>query len=267
MNRSLSVLQRAERGNVRLLPYPILVLDNALPDPLYSELDKSFPSMVAMGIFDRKSNHRWNFSYSKVRRNPFIARVWRDFLAYHSSQAFFDDIVDVFGDAIKAVYPSRFGNGELRTMNAGARNVDADDSKDIFMDAIIAGNTPVTVASSVRKTHVDSGDKLFSGLFYMRHDAYDAEGGDLTISRFKPEFSADKVANFKGHYVDEERIDVIETVSYARNRLILFINSLDALHGVTVRQPTRHRRRFVNFIGEIDPPLYTLPGKTEKLAT
>lgn len=258
MDRSLSLLQRAKREDVRLSPYPHLILDDALPAPLYSELEKNFPSMLVMGIFDRKNNHRWNYNNSKARMNPLVARVWRQFLAYHASQAFYEDFVFLFEDAIKAVYPDRFGHGELRRMTAGARNVDADGSKDIYMDAIIAGNTPVTIASSVRTTHVDSGDKLFSGLLYMRPDGYDAKGGDLTISRLKPEYAADKLANFKGHYVDDERVDVIETVPYARNRLVLFINTLDALHGVTVRQPTRQSRRFVNLVGEVTPPLYVL---------
>lgn len=261
MDRSLSLLQRAKREDVRLSPYPLLILDDALPAPLYTELEKSFPSMFVMGIFDRKNNHRWNYNNSKARQNPFIARIWRDFLAYHASQAFYDEIVFLFEDAIKAVYPGRFDNGELRKMKAGARNVDAEGSKDVFMDAIIAGNTPVTAASSVRTTHVDAGDKLFSGLLYMRPDGYDAKGGDLTISRFKPEYAADKAANFNGHYVDDDRVDVIETVPYAKNRLVLFINTLDALHGVTVRHPTRQNRRFVNVVGEVDPPLYVLPGK------
>lgn len=264
MDRSLSLLQKAKREDVRLLPYPLLVLDDALPAPLYGELEKSFPSMLAMGIFDRKNNHRWNYSNSKARRNPLIPRVWRDFLAYHSSQAFYEDIIALFEDAIKAVYPGRFDNGELRKMTAGARNVDADGSKDVFMDAMLAGNTPVTVASSVRTTHVDAGDKLFSGLLYMRPDGYDAKGGDLTISRFKPEYAADKLANFKAQYVDDDRVDIIETVPYAKNRLVLFINTLDSLHGVTVRQPTRQNRLFVNLVGEVDPPLYVLPGKAEK---
>lgn len=266
MNRSLSVLQRASREDVRLSPYPLLIVDDALPAPLYRELEKSFPSMLVMGIFDRKNNHRWNYNSSKARKNPFLARIWRDFLAYHSSQAFYDDIVFLFEDAITAVYRDRFGHGELRRMKAGTRNVDADGSKDVYMDAIIAGNTPVTVASSVRTTHVDSGDKLFSGLLYMRPDGYDAKGGDLTISRLKPEYAADKLANFNGHYVDDDRVEVIETVPYARNRLVLFVNTLDALHGVTVRQPTRQSRRFVNLVGEVHPPLYVLPDANNKSA-
>lgn len=264
MDRSLSLLQRAKRENVRLSPYPLLVLDNALPDDLYRELERGFPSMLAMGIFDRKNNHRWNYSNSKARKNPLIPRVWRDFLAYHSSQAFYDDIVELFEDAIKAVYPGRFDNGELRKMSAGARDVDQDGSKDVFVDAMLAGNTAVTVASSVRTTHVDAGDKLFSGLFYMRPDSYDAKGGDLTISKFKPEYAADKLGNFKAQYVDDDRVDIVETVGYAKNKLVLFINTLDSLHGVTVRQPTKQNRLFVNLVGEVDPPLYVLPAKEEK---
>ncbi|WP_421761140.1 hypothetical protein [Devosia sp.] len=262
MTGSLSLLQRATPADVKTSPYPLLVLDGALPVELYTALEKSFPSTLAMGVYDKKNNHRWNYSNSKARRNWLIPQIWKQFLAYHSSQQFYDEIIALFEGPIKKAYPGRFENGELGKMRAGARNVDPEGSRDVFLDAMISGNSPVTVANSVRTTHVDAGDKLFSGLLYMRPDGYDAIGGDLTISRFRPEYTADKMANFRGQYVyDEDRVEVIETVPYAKNRLVLFINTLDSLHGVTVRQPTRHQRLFVNLVGEVDPPLYGLFGK------
>ena len=107
--------------------------------------------------------------------------------------------------------------------------------------------------------HVDSGRKLFAGLFYMRAAEDDAEGGDLALGRLKsPYREAEQAAGaFDGKYLDEEKIETARLVPYAANRLVLFINSLSAIHGVTVRQPTTHPRRFVNLLGEIDPPLYS----------
>ena len=56
----------------------------------------------------------------------------------------------------------------------------------------------------------------------------------------------------------DQATEIVETVKYAPNRLVLFINSLDALHGVTVRQATPYSRQFVNLIGEVDPKLYVI---------
>ncbi len=66
MNRSLSLLQNASKADVRTEPYSHIVVDSALPDDLYEELSRSFPSQYFMGIFSgvwkasllRKNNNK-----------------------------------------------------------------------------------------------------------------------------------------------------------------------------------------------------------------
>jgi hypothetical protein len=264
---SLSVLQRATPSMVVGEPFPHLLVQDALPTELYRRLSDSYPPLWLVGAKRRENNRRWDYPCRKVRRNLLLPRLWRDFIAYHSSQAFFDEVAAVFRDHILATHPSRFRNAEaLSRMRAGRRRVERFGSRDILLDALISGNTPVTAASSVRTTHIDAGPKLFSGLFYMRRPEDDSLGGDLEICRFKPDFadSAAKAACFDGPYVDNRHVEVVKTVTYAANTVILFINSLESLHGVSVRQPTPHPRLFVNLVGEVDPPLYQFPkqGRT-----
>ena len=97
----------------------------------------------------------------------------------------------------------------------------------------------------------------------MRPDGYDAIGGDLTISRFKSHLAGrpERLKYFDGPQVDEAAVELVETVAYDRNVVVLFINSLDSLHGVTVRQPTVKSRLFINLVGEVFPPLYHLEGE------
>lgn len=261
MGRSYSVLQRATRAHVKTDPFPHLVLENALPQELYDELAASFPSASALGVDLRKNNTRWNYHAYKVRKNAELPQVWRDFIAYHASQEFFDEIAELFHAEIEALYPERFG-GEagLKALRAGTRKLVDFSGADVLMDAMISGNTPVTTAGSVRSSHVDLGDKLFSGLFYMRPDDYDAVGGDLTISRFRPEAGgeAEQRALFDDAYVDDRWLEHVTTVPYAKNTVVLFINSLKSVHGVTVRQPSDKSRLFMNLVGQVDPPLYLL---------
>jgi hypothetical protein len=265
--RSLSLLQKATKADVRADPYPLLVLDNALPADLYNELAASFPSRLAMGVFRLGNNRRWDYPHNRARWNLLVPRLWRDFLAYHCSQPFFDEIVELFSGSIGEIYPNRFPTADsLRRLRVGALDIDSPMEKDVLLHTQISGNTPVSKARSVRTTHVDNGQKLFSALFYMRPDGYDAVGGDLTISRFKPQYAgSDKRSLFRGSYVNDDLVEVVETVGYDRNKLVLFINSLDSLHGVTVRHPTRHGRVFINLGGTVNPPLYTVP-KEEKAA-
>ena len=258
MTASLSVLQRADASHVSLEPYPHLVLPNALPPGLYAELAASFPSPDLLGINSGVNNIRWDYKAWKVARNRRVPQLWRDFIAYHASQAFFLEIAELFYEGIHQLYPARFPDKQkLLTARVGVRQLSEFHRSDVLMDAMISGNTPVTQANSVRTSHVDRGDKLFSGLFYMKPANYDAVGGDLTISRFREgNARASSHARFKGPYVDDTELDLVKTIAYDANLLVLFINSLDSVHGVTVRQPSRQSRLFVNLVGEIDPPLY-----------
>lgn len=257
----LSVLQRARRSDVRRDPFPHVIIRDALPDELYRSLAGTFPSPESLGIHDLENNSRWNYSAGVVRTNDRLPQLWRDFIAYHASGAFYREIAELFFEEVHALYPERFPDrASLVDMTTGVRKVDSFENARMLMDAQIAGNTPVTQASSVRTTHIDSGSKLYSGLFYMRPEGYDAIGGDLIISRFRRDIPAEKRrVHFVGAYVEDANLEHVETIRYDRNVLVLFINSWDSLHGVTVRQPTDKTRLFVNLVGEVDPPLYRIP--------
>jgi len=256
----LSVLSAVDRGRVETAPFPHIVIDNALPKALYDSLSDSFPSMSDLAIPKAGPNERWSVGARAVGASDKVTAIWRAFIAYHASAAFFDEVLALFGDHIAHDYPDRFPNAaSLQALRPGIRKVDTFDRSDVLLDAQICGNTPAEVAGSVRTMHVDNGRKLFAGLFYMRLADDDAQGGDLALGRLKPPYrKAEQVAGaFDGKYLDDGKIETARMVPYAANRLVLFINSLSAIHGVTVRQPTTHPRRFVNLLGEIDPPLYS----------
>jgi hypothetical protein len=266
----LSVLQNARKHHIRAKPFPHIVLDDALPKDLYETLLDSFPSPDDLCIVQSANNKRWDFGYSKSKRNFRIPRLWRDFLAYHSSQDFFHEVATLFFEEIHELYPDRYPTREALTrMVTGVRDIDSLKDKDILLEALISGNTPVTEACSVRTTHLDMGDKLFVGLFYMRPTDYDAIGGDLTISRFKPQYAGQDRRSFfdARNQVDDHLVETVETIQYAKNRLVLFINSPDSLHGVTVRQQTRHSRLFVNLVSKVNPPLFFVRQKRQKQTT
>ena len=259
---TLSVLQRASAADVRLEPFPHLVLEQALPAALCDELIANYPALDTLAVDGHANNTRWNYPAPKVAGNGAVAPVWREFTRYHASPAFFAELAALFADAITRLYPEHYADpAEVLRMRAGVRGVDNFDDHDILLDAQISGNTPVTAAGSVRTTHVDRNNKLFSGLLYLRPDADDSAGGDLTLSRFRPglDSQAQKLACFRGVYVDDAYTEVVRTVPYAKNTLVLFINGIDSLHGVTVRQPTPHSRLFFNLIGEVDAKLYPVP--------
>jgi hypothetical protein len=272
---SISVLQRATRADVRRDPFPHIVIEKALPDQLVEALIEEYPSLEVMDVDPSESNTRWSYPAEFVAGSPAISETWKQVIAYHASPAFFHELVDVFGAEILRAYPQRFQSLEQLTgSRVGIREKDSFADHDFLLDAQISGNTAVREESSVKTTHVDSNRKLFSGLFYLRHPEDDSIGGDLTIARFKPGLSRwEWRRRFDGVFVPEELVEAVKTVRYERNTLVIFLNTLDSMHGVTVREPTPHLRLFMNLVCEVHEPLFDVPqaweiklGKLHKIA-
>jgi len=161
------------------------------------------------------------------------------------------------GAHIRAMYPffeKRYAPfNKLRT---GISGFNSFDEVDVLMDAQICMNTPVTTyPSSVRGPHVDLPQKLFAGLLYLRDDEDDSRGGDLEL--YKPRLNYQP--RFACQYIKRHNLEVIGTVPYQQNVLLVFLNSPHSLHGVTRRSVTPHPRRLVNLVMEVREPLFTLP--------
>ena len=165
---------------------------------------------------------------------------------------------------IRATYPDleqRIGR-PLEQWRAGVRRRDTFASCEVLLDAQICINTPVrTAASSVRGPHVDKPNKLFAGLWYLRPpEDTDTVGGELLIYRWRA-----GRARFDGAELEPRDVEVVAQVPYAGNTFVLFLNSLDALHGVTPRQPTPRTRWFLNLVGEVGVPLFDLKARQRPL--
>jgi hypothetical protein len=258
---SASVLQNRHTAELQLDPYPYIIIRDALPEALCDRLIASYPSLEVLGADPGRNNVRWSFPASEVRKTDAISGDWKAAINYHLSRQFYDELIDLFGDAITTLYPGLFPDREsllrLRIGNRGTYDIS---SGDIRLDAQISGNTPVSKASSVKPNHIDSHRKLFSGLLYLRRDEDDSTGGDLEIRRFKSYYTGRSRAKcYDGVYVDNRHTELVNTVRYEKNVLVLFINSLESLHGVTPRQPTPHQRIFMNLVGEISTPLFEVP--------
>ena len=117
-------------------------------------------------------------------------------------------------------------------------------------------NTPVIQAGSVRAIHTDHGDKLYSGLYYLRRPEDDSVGGNLQILKWKEGYTSLQKRFFYEEGVDPRHAEVVQEIPYGNNTFVMFINSLDALHAVTPRQVTTMDRTFVNFIGISNEKLF-----------
>lgn len=84
-------------------------------------------------------------------------------------------------------------------------------------------------------------------LLYFRRKDDDFTGGDLEVHRWKE----GAPRRFVGAEIQEKNAELVKTIKYEANTLIVFINSEISLHAVTDRNITTRSRRLVNIIGEV----------------
>ncbi|MFI9770138.1 hypothetical protein ACIHJG_25175 [Streptomyces sp. NPDC052415] len=267
MTQITSLLAGVTKDDIRRDPFPHIVISDALPQDLYEALAKSMPSAEYIGERIGKpitSNERYNYMSEMILGDPAMAQVWKDFVTYHASPAFYAEFLDLFQEDLLANLPdAEQQTGPLRELRVGRRNRDNFETHDILMDCTAVINSAVTgKPSAYRGPHVDKPYKLFGGLFYMRLPEDDAVGGDLVLYKYRP--GAHKFHTSASEYgdnrfdIDPKYVEEVTTVPYRSNTLVMYpINRL-ALHGVSVRSLTQHQRRFVALVGDLQHPLFDL---------
>lgn len=256
-----SLLAKVTKSDVIHEPFPHIVVKDALDNDMFENLTATLPTLEKMGIgasnINKKassSNVRFNYLAKEILNDVEMSDVWHNFIGLHTSQTFLQHFFEVFQDYILDLYPDfERKYGAFSTLKAGLRKADAFANADVLIDTMISANTPVTTTpSSIRRGHIDLPDKLFAGLFYMRHPQDTSTGGDLEIYRFKK----GKPYGFNNCEIKDKYIEHVKTIKYERNVLVLFLNSISSLHGVTVRSLTTYPRYFVNIVGEVKQPLF-----------
>jgi hypothetical protein len=253
-----SVLARVTPSDVVREPFPHVVIREALDPAVADQLLAEFPPLEVMtGGKPYGSNQRFGYPASEAVHDPAVTPLWRRFVAVHVSQPFLGELLRLFADDIRRTYPAfeqRFG--PIESLRAGIRYRDDYRTADVLLEAQPSVNTPVTATpNSVRAGHLDNPNKLFVGLYYLRHPDDQSTGGDLELYRY----TTDRPV-FEHHEIDDRYIEAVQTVRYERNTLVVFMNSKDALHGVTVRSQTPTTRLFLNLGAEVSADLFTIPG-------
>ncbi|MGL4619668.1 MAG: hypothetical protein ACRCZS_11515 [Chroococcidiopsis sp.] len=255
-----SLLSKIKPTDIFSEPFPHVVIKDALDEEVYSKLKSEWADIEILRQgednkgTDLSSNKRLHYLAKESLNDEQITPFWKEFIALHTSDTFFQEFLNVFKDPILQMYPDfEQKYGSFETLKSGLRKVDTFESVDVLLDALICINTPViTKPNAVRGAHIDLPDKLFAGLFYLRDPQDTSTGGNLEIYKFKN----GKPYGFRSSAIDDSYIKHVKTIEYDRNVLILFLNSVYSLHGVSVRSLTDSPRYFVNLVGEVKQPLF-----------
>ncbi|MEY4482558.1 MAG: hypothetical protein RL693_10, partial [Verrucomicrobiota bacterium] len=164
-------------------------------------------------------------------------------------------LASLFAPFVRQLYPwLEVEKGRaLEDFTCGVRDKHAAELPDVCLDCQPGLNVVNLEPMSYRTAHLDANNKLFTGLFYMRVEGDDSEGGDLVLYKAKKNpLTFDTPTT-----IPEEDLEAVKTIRYRANTVLFFMNSPVSFHGVSVRGGTTIPRRLVNLIAG----LYTLQSK------
>jgi len=251
-----SLLAELSKADIIDDPFPHIVARNVLDQDLLDSLLEEFPPLEAFPNNSDASNIRLNLGNAAAMTSEAVSPKWQEFLARNADREHLLHFIRVFGDHMKTAVPGASRFLEMaEKLRVGVKHVDGFDTAQVLLSSAIDANTPTSsVPSSVRGPHVDSGAKLWVGLFYLR-DELTSEGGDLELYQLKPGHQlAGNVVN--GSEIRPECLDLVKTVTYEANTLFIGINSPASIHGVSPRQPTPHPRKFFSFYCDLPGRLF-----------
>ena len=240
------LLSNLQPGDILDTPYAHYATANVVAPEVYAALEAGFPSLeMILNGRNAGSNQAVRMTVKQVLNDRRISPLWREFFEYHTSRDYWRDVVRLFGDRFRRAFPSleeRVGRRyeDWRVVPRGFAG-----EADIHLDCQFVMNTPVTEVSSVKTPHVDLCDKIFSALFYFRDAADNTAGGDFEIYRWR------RSPRFIKHRSLTRDVEMVEIVKYEANAYACFLNSEQAVHGVSPRGITNVPRRYINFIAEL----------------
>lgn len=249
-----TVLDRADRSMIRTEPFPHLVLQDAVPEAAFRALCDSFPdyhhAVSAQGT--PPSNARYAVPAFLIGIDQRLPEVWRAFVHRHTAREWLRAVVAFWDgywlDSQRAVWSG------LDTATLGLALQPQAAPGDIQVDCRMELNTPTRgPATSVRGGHLDLPSRLFSTLLYMRLPDDDTSGGDLCLYRYR---GAPPTRHLDRFAFDAAEVEVVATVPYRANTLVMFPNSLSALHGVSPRAEGPHERHYVFITAEVERDLF-----------
>jgi hypothetical protein len=246
-SRTPKLLADVKHGDIVTEPYAHYARADVVPAPLYQELAAEFPTLATI-VNERSdigSNEAVRMTVKQVLTDRRISPLWREFFEYHTSADYWRDVTRLFAAHFRREFPGledRVGRAyeEWRVVPRGYAG-----EAEVRLDCQFVMNTPVRRKSSVKTAHIDLCDKIFSALYYMRDPRDHSEGGDLDIYDWRRE------PRFVKHRALNRDVEVVKTVPYRANAYLCFVNSPQAVHGVSPRGTTDVPRRYINFIAEL----------------
>jgi len=243
---NLSLLQNFKLKNFHLEPFPHINIENALPEELYNQLAAEYPESILNGATSGFKDFRYEqHNFTKEHITP----LWKQFIDYHTSKEYKDELIRAIEPGLKKYYPDiveKYLTSGVVLRRTG-KPVNA-----IAMEVQFVMNSADT--EKIRTPHLDQGRELFACLFYMKKPEDLSAGGDLIVYKK----TGNNFQFNSGRLAPEDRIEEVSRIKYQANNLVIFLNTVDSIHGVSRRENAEVFRRYVNIDGHVAEKLFRL---------
>ena len=278
MTNRLSILSNASKLDVVTEPYPHIIIRNALDPEVFQQLADEYPEPAVVLNGREKKDTWYDYPACFALQNSKITPLWQEFLAYHTSAAFYQELMQLFGDTIRQWHPlleQKFGKKLEEFSTSMRQNGAADNQQNYATDVSLECQFYVNYTEqprAVRGPHVDRPTELYAALLYFRQDNDDSTGSNLEVCKaLNPEQMHPGKKILVDHLpmeVEPDKVKVVNSATYEANTLVLFINSEKSIHAVSPRTATPVPRKHINFTADLfslaDQGLFQVVHRTDK---
>lgn len=254
-----SLNEAIARAEINLEPFPHIVVDGTLPEEHYERLSADYPPLARfVGEGEYRENFRYNLFAQQLLNDGFASSV-RSFVQVQTSYSFYATVLQKF----RGYYIELLGEAQYAALlspeRVGLRKQDTFSSHDVLLDSTFAVNTPNRGGNtSVRGPHIDKLFKLYAGLYYLRREDDASQGVDLELFVYKRrayQIAGNDDSSTCGGArieIDPGDVDKAKVIEYRANRLVLYPNSVHAIHGVSVRGKAKVERRLITLVADYE---------------
>ncbi|MBI4752205.1 MAG: hypothetical protein HY774_27270 [Acidobacteria bacterium] len=242
-------------------PFPHIVVENALPEPLCRQLTQDFPPL---NVFTKgqpyRDNQKLYYHALPALTENHLSPSWKSLMADFLHPQTWSEICRLFQPAILNAYPdfeSRFGKPDQ--LRSGVRLREGFTTCDLLLDSMLLIHTPITGSPCIeRGPHLKLFDTLYLGYLFLRSEDDQAEGGDLEFFSVKPGAT---VCLNQRKTVDREILKLEKVIPYRVNTLVLFLNTPRSIQGLSARTASRFPVMNFHFNAHFRKPLFHVKDK------
>ncbi len=235
---NLSVLQKTPE--LVLEPYPYFVIEDALPQNVYDDLEKEWPKEQLLATEPFDSGICYRLKADEMLKPGKVSSIWKEFTEYHTSVAFYKEMNEAFGELMPHV-PNLENTLSPRGWDKGGDWIGTDCQTVMHKPIDFSSRTP----------HIDNPREIYALLLYMPYADDQSTGGEFRIHKTNDEIH--EVNKNGGRAVGDKAGAIVNTVPYKPNTLVAFCNnSTKNVHSVSARQNAQLHRRSVNIIAEFN---------------